>query len=109
MKKAYISGKVTGLPIQEVRQKFARKEFELIGLGYDKIFNPVSYIEKFEPKVFEEIFNGSKEDYNAQMRCCIANLMIHEEIHLLEDWEDSKGAIIEVEIAKTIGISIIYP
>lgn len=109
MKKAYISGKVTGLPIQEVRQKFARKEFELIGLGYDKIFNPVSYIEEFEPKVFEEIFNGSKDDYNAQMRCCIANLMIHEEVHLLSDWQSSKGATVERQVAELMGIKIIYP
>jgi len=96
-KKIYISGKVTGLHPNAAFITFVNKERQLQGKG--EIFNPVKFCAHL-PK------NSSWVEY---MRKCIKVLSDCDEIHMLPNWEDSKGAIVEHDLAKALGIKIIYP
>lgn len=81
-KKIFISGKVTGDP--NYKEKFAKMEEELKGMDYI-VLNPTILPEGLE-----------WEEY---MRITLNMLHICDAIIMLEDWEESKGAKIELEYA----------
>lgn len=92
--KIYIAGKITGLPLSEVKEKF-KHHSELLQLkGYTAV-NPI----EVSP------FHASKTWYD-YMKDCIVALMDCEAIYLLEDWGQSKGARLEYAIAKELGLDI---
>jgi len=84
----YISGKITGN--ENYEKQFNEAERELKKMGYE-VFNPARIKE-----------NWSYEDY---MKFDIKHLLECEQIYLLPNWEDSKGARLEKQIAETVGIS----
>ena len=84
--KVYISGKVSGLSEVEYKSKFNSTELFLTGLGYD-VVNPTS---------LDEIKNGSWVDY---MKRDLKLLLDCDYIYLLDNWDDSKGACIEYNLA----------
>ena len=67
------------------------KELELLRLGM-----PHNFIKNID-------------DYEGIMRFCIHHLMRCNELHLLDDWDESPGAIIEIQVAKLVGIFVKYP
>lgn len=93
MKRIYIAGKVTGLPLHEVTMKFgeAQKTIEL--LGFEAI-NPLALI------------NDWKCDWSVAMKKCIKALLDCDAIVILPDWEQSKGAKIERQLAEDLDIQI---
>jgi hypothetical protein len=91
-KKVYISGKITGLPFSEALAKFRRAEIYILEQG-DEQFNPMLTF---------------YDNWNEAMVYCIENLLNCDEILMLHDWKDSKGARIEHFIAETIGMKITY-
>lgn len=91
MKKIYIAGKVTGLPQEEVIEKFAAMQKKIENLGFE-VVNPI------------EVVNDFKTPWNKAMRMCIAGLVTCDAIVLLPDWFSSKGAKIEWDIAKQLNI-----
>jgi len=95
MKKCYISGKITGLPESEYKANFeqAKKEVSELGLV------PVSPVDL--PHNHERTWiSYMKEDLTAFLTCdCI---------YLLENWESSKGAVIEFHLAVQLGLETIY-
>lgn len=93
-KKIYIAGKVTGLDYAETSMKFGKHEVELRRQGH-------------EPVVPLNLVNRS-DDWNTAMRKCIAALITCDEIHLLHDWKESRGARMEHSIASDLGMGIIY-
>lgn len=110
MKRIYIAGKVSGLPIEEVITKFHKKQMELINDGHT-VINPVELIGQInavrENKRLEPLVD--KYDRKQIMRICIIELLNCHEVHLLHDWEHSKGALEEIGMALKYGIKIIYP
>lgn len=84
--KVYLSGKISGLSEVEYKTKFNSAELFLTGLGYS-VINPVS---------FDEIKDGSWKDY---MKRDLQLLLGCDYIYLLDNWEDSKGARIEYNLA----------
>jgi hypothetical protein len=92
----YISGKITGLPEDEVYEKFAKAENRLLSEGFTKIVNPVT-IEHSHNKTWESYM---LKDIEVLFQCA--------SVYMIYDWEDSKGARIEHAIAKTLGKNIIY-
>jgi hypothetical protein len=98
-KKIYIAGKVTGLPWEEVKARFAVKQHELEEAGHD-VCNPCEMAEKN---------NWHSLPWGEIMRSCIAALMFADELHLLPRWQDSRGAILEHDTAQRVGIPIVYP
>lgn len=84
--KVYLSGKISGLSEVEYKTKFNSAELFLTGLGYD-VINPVSY---------DKIKDGSWEDY---MKQDLKLMLDCDYIYLLDNWEDSKGARMEYNLA----------
>lgn len=92
--KIYIAGKVTGEPYQECREKFAMAEFRLRRKGYETI-NPLRL---------------APQDANWQdaMKKCVRELAICDEIFMLKDWKNSRGAKVEHYIAEQLGLKFHY-
>lgn len=91
MKKIYIAGKVTGLPQNEVVEKFAKIQKQIEKMGC-QVINPIEVVKDF------------KTPWNKAMRMCIAELVFCDAIVLLPDWFASQGAKIEWDIAKQLNI-----
>ncbi|MBC7748584.1 MAG: DUF4406 domain-containing protein [Methylotenera sp.] len=91
MKKIYIAGKVTGLPKDEVVEKFAAMQKKIENLGFEAV-NPIEIVKDFNTP------------WNQAMRLCIAALTLCDAIVLLPDWINSNGAKIEWDISKQLKI-----
>lgn len=94
MARVYVAGPMSGLPDYN-RAAFIRVEQELMAQGHI-VFNPAR---KRLGK------NATWDDY---MRLGIADLMRCDTIHLLPGYEDSRGATIELELAKELGMTITF-
>jgi hypothetical protein len=95
MKKIYISGKISGLPENEVKEKFDKAEREMLERGYE-VVNP---LKKAIP------YSAS---WQIHIAIDIILLMGCDAIYLLSDWIYSRGASLEQKIAETTGKEIIY-
>ncbi len=94
-KKIYIAGKVTGEPISECTMKFGAAQVDLERLGHTAV-NPLAVVGDW------------KCPWDLAMRKCIRALMDCEMIFMLEDYKNSKGAMVEYELATMLGMEIIY-
>lgn len=90
-RKVYIAGKITGDP--NYRAKFDKAEKGLKAHGY-LVMNPAILPEGFE--------------WNQYMDITVPMLEACDTIYMLEDWQESKGAQIEHDIAKDRGMLIMY-
>ena len=97
MKKIYISGRISGLTHNTYTNDFFKAHEQLFTMGYSFIVNPLFITRKID-----------KANYNALMVCCIKHLFECNAIYMIKGWELSKGARIEYNIAKEMGIEIIY-
>ena len=86
IEKIYISGKITGLPIGEVIAKFHAAEEKIRRFG----FEPVSPLRNGMPL---------ETDWADHMGKDIALLLKSDAVYLLPDYNESKGARIELCIA----------
>ncbi|MDR0755142.1 MAG: DUF4406 domain-containing protein [Prevotellaceae bacterium] len=95
MKKVYISGKITGLPRDEVIAKFSTAKEDLKKQGYE-VISPVE--------------NGlpCNASYESHIILDIVLLIGCDAIYMLSDWEYSEGATLEHNIAEKTGKEIIY-
>lgn len=93
--KIYISGQITGLPLEEARAKFGKVENELIKQGYE-VVNPLK--------------NGipTNAPWEVHIAMDIVLLIGCQAIYLLPDWHYSKGATLERNVAELTGKEIIY-
>lgn len=94
MKRIYISGKISGLDIDEARKKFKTAE-EYCNSQGKKAVNPMNI--KYSFKLYWFIY----------MIVDILLLLTCNEIYLQRDWIDSKGSKIEYNIAKFLQYKII--
>lgn len=95
MKKCYIAGKVTGLPDAVYQANFKKADLAVSRMG----FEPVN------PCLLPRDHDLSWQSY---MREAIKALLHCDAIYVLPDWVDSKGATAEVNLAKALGLEIIY-
>ena len=79
MRKVYIAGKVTGLPQQEVVDKFAKAQKDIEGMGFE-VVNPIEVVSDFNAP------------WNEAMKMCVNALFECNAIVFLPCWTDSKGA-----------------
>jgi hypothetical protein len=88
MKKVYIIGAVTGLPVEEVQAKFAKASLSLKNMGMLPVV-PVEFVPEDMP-------------WNEAMKLCIRALIDCDMVLLLPDWQESKGGTLEVSIARNL-------
>lgn len=94
-KRIYISGMIAHLPLDERRRAFkmAADYWSLKGLD---VVNP------FENGLSQEA------DWHDHMRRDIRNLTECDYIYMLRGWEHSKGAKLEMDVASSCGITVIF-
>ena len=93
-RKIYISGGISGHPLEERRAVFARAEDALRGRGYAPV-NPFN--------------NGVSLDapYGDHMRADLRMLLDCDGIYLLRGWESSRGACLEHAVAVSCGLELL--
>ncbi len=100
-KKCYISGKITGLPNQVATQNFREASLHARFLGYEPV-NPMNIVpDTEEPK-------SEKDKWSWYMRADLKEMMDCDAILMQDNWEDSKGAIVEHNLARDLGLIIMY-
>lgn len=92
---AYISGKISGIPLESARANFDRGERLMLSRGYN-VVNPLA------------MHAGRVLTWQQYMRLDISALVRCDTIYMLTGWHLSKGARLEHTIAKAVGIEIIY-
>jgi hypothetical protein len=90
----YLSGKISGLDIDVVKQSFQEAENKMVELGH-KVINPLK-LPCWHDKTWE-----------SYMRVCIANLTKCDAIYMLDGWQNSKGANLEYYIAYELKIKVL--
>jgi len=94
----YIAGKVSGRKRVEYIRQFAKYQEELEDQGF-QVWNPVEQV------VIAQIELCSWE---VIMKFCIANMVVCDEVHMLPGWNESRGAIIERDLAMRLGMKVVY-
>ncbi len=91
---AYIAGKITGLPKGYVKDKFNLMARQLSGMGY-KVVKPDAVTD--DSKAWDD---AVRNDIKKMLEC--------DEVHLLPDWQESRGAQLERDIAIRLGMQVVY-
>ncbi len=93
--KIYLSGAISGRPIDEARQQFAEAETKLQKWGFE-VLNPFN--------------NGLIETapWGDHMKADIKMLLAADAVYMLDGWVDSKGARLENIIAGALDMPINY-
>lgn len=99
-KKAYISGKMTGLEPCEYCKLFYEAEKEFINRGY-KVVNPCDISDVV-------LAMNPNADYEDFMAVDLKLLETCSDIVMLENWKESSGAQREKEFAEQLGIKVHY-
>ena len=94
MNKIYLSGKISGLRICEAIKNFESAENQL--KKYAIIVNPM------------RLSHDHDKSWQSYMKEDIKALMYCDAIAMLPNYESSKGALIELNLAKSLGFEIIY-
>lgn len=92
--KIYISGKISGIE-NEAFAIFEEAEKRLLELGHE-VVNPMR-LNHDHDKSWE---NYMKEDVKALCEC--------DGVYMLSNWRDSKGAVIEHDLALNLKMKIVY-
>jgi nucleoside 2-deoxyribosyltransferase len=108
LKKVYISGPMSGIP-ELNHSEFEKAEIKMKSFGFE-VFNP----HKFEEQKTEEFLNKVKnlnenDNWIQFMKVDIVKMIQECEFVLaLNNWERSRGATLELFIAKSLGMPIIH-
>ena len=94
--KVYISGKITGMPMDEVEKLFEKAEREMRKC-FDDVLSPL-----WIP------VNQNNPEWRHYMIEDIKVLVDCDAIYMISNWKESRGAILEHHIAKELGMNIIY-
>lgn len=98
MKKIYISGPISGLPLDRVKENFRKAKTDLaVGYCLGGEFEPVNPLNNGLPT------NATWEEH---LRADLRLLLDCDAIYMLEGWEKSRGARIEYFLGVTIGLDI---
>jgi hypothetical protein len=93
MKKVYIAGKISGME-EQAFELFVEAEVRLIKKGYE-VINPMKLPHKHD------------KSWTSYMKECLIELLQCDLIYTLPNWHESKGATIEMNLARELGIKII--
>jgi hypothetical protein len=106
--KAYISGAISGHPIDTVREKFKQAAISVSDQA-EIVYNPC---EDRRTISLEAMHRAGAIDnitlWTGCMRICIQELATCDVIYMLPDWKFSRGAKIEHELAVNLKLEINY-
>ena len=86
----YISGKITGME-EQAYKNFEEAENYITSLGFN-VINPM------------KLTHNHDKTWNSYMKECLKHLMDCDYIYLINGYEESKGAKLELYIAEELGI-----
>jgi len=101
MQKIYISGTITG------KEEQAFKEFQ----DAENYLNDLEYaIEKLSYKVINpfKLKHNHDKSWESYMKECLNALLKCDCIYMLNGYENSKGAMLELNVAVSLGFSVYY-
>lgn len=104
----YIAGKISGMKPKEFIHKFDKAELKLVHAGFTKVLNPVKKAIKLEKKLKGNLDDFPSLDYDQYLANSLIHLFKCNSIYMLKDYKASKGALLELEIAKLRGMQIYY-
>lgn len=99
-KTIYISGKITGT--EDYEERFLKAEMELRSRGFN-VLNPVKagkWLERYLAPKFPTWVEYMKQD--------LKSMMVADCIYMLKGYRESKGARLELFLAKFLQYEIIY-
>lgn len=91
----YIAGKITGRAISEAALEFKRAAEVFKGAGYE-VVNPM------------ELPHDHDKSWESYMKECIAALVTCDEIAMIEGFENSRGAQLELTIALALNLEVYF-
>ena len=91
---AYVAGKITGLPKDQVKSKFNMITEQLHSMGYH-VVRPLGV-------------SDHTQTWDDAVRNDIKKMLECDEVHLLPDWQESRGAQLERDIALRLGMQVVY-
>ncbi len=93
--KIYISGPISGREREDYETAFCRAQARLEALGFE-VFNP--------------LYNGLEPESptHAHMRRDIEELLDCDRIYMLRQWAHSKGCMVELMVATSIGLPVMF-
>jgi hypothetical protein len=96
--KIYIAGKVTGIPIEAAREKFAHSEEQLINAGIrpQDIVNPM------------KLGISTEETWHCAMEICKAQVERCTAMYVQYDWRESFGARQEITLAQKLRLDMYW-
>ena len=100
MRKIYLSGPISGLPIEQAIENFeeAGRLFEMLNF---KVLNPL----KISPFEVSKTWADYMKDDLIALLDCVPN---KDCIYMLRGYERSNGAMIELQIANALGLVVLY-
>jgi hypothetical protein len=102
--KIYISGSITNDKNADVKFSKAEKHLQTV-YPHAIIYNPINIP---YPKLDQDEWFGVDGLWKYYMHESVKLMMECTAIYLLSDWQDSKGATIEKELAEKLGMVIIH-
>ena len=91
---AYVAGKITGLSRPHVKEKFSQISDRLKGMGYH-VVQPVGV-------------TTEDHEWEDNIRYDIKKMLECDELHMLPDWQESRSAKLERDIALRLGMQVVY-
>lgn len=95
-KKCYIAGKIGDLPELVYHGNFNKGKEDVLALG----LQPTSPCD-----IHGHCLHSTWLEY---MRCDLKELLSCDNVYALNNWQDSPGATIEVNLAVSLGLNVIY-
>jgi hypothetical protein len=99
MKKCYIAGSITNgnlIPVTEERENAFMQAARVVENGGMYPINPM------------KLLHNHDKTWLSYMRTCLRAMLTCEVVYMLQGWEQSRGASIEHNLAKELGLKIIY-
>lgn len=91
---AYVTGQISGIPADQIKNRFNTVANQLYIHGY-RVEGPVAVSD-----------NAAKGE--SAIRNDIKRMLECDEVHMLPDWQDCKGAQLERDIAIRLGMVVVY-
>ena len=111
MKKVYISGQISGLSQEEYHTNFGLAEAYLESIDHKPV-NPLKIMacetEECAPSDSKKEDGSYLHDYGCYMKFDILALLDCDAIMMLPNWENSRGAQVELAVAEACGLEIFW-